>query len=627
MTDLCLAVLLSSVVSQTVPADRHIADFTLRDCRGQPHRLSDWRDRKLIVVVFLGADCPLAKLYAPRLSELARTYASQGVAFVAINSNQHESPADLARYARQHAISFPVLKDPGNVIADRFGAKRSPETFILDQRRVVRYQGRIDDQYTVSAQRSSPTRRDLAVALEELLAGKRVSVPLTEAAGCPISRVKGDPSAPSVTWCKDVAPIVQRRCVACHRPGQVAPFSLTDYGEASGWAAAIREVIDEGRMPPWSADPRHGRFANDPRLTAQEKQILFAWIDAGCPEGEPRDLPPPRTFPTEWSIPAPDLVLTMPEPFTVPAEGVIEYQYFAVDPGLREDRWIQAAEILPGNKAVVHHCNIFLQPPGVTDPKALPEAGPSGSFCLTMMAPGTPPLLLPEGRAKRLPAGWRIVFVIHYVSIGSVQRDQTRLALKFADPATVKQEVVTKIMVDPDLRIPPQTAHHEVSQMWEIERPVLLLSLFPHMHLRGKSFRYTAISADGTEEILLDIPRYDFNWQHRYVLAEPKLLPAGTRLRCTAVYDNSADNPANPDPSATVRAGPQTWDEMFNGYFDVVLADQDLQREAAWPNQLWRSAQAVCRPPGALLMLVIGGIFLGRRKLAAWLQTDKTAGG
>jgi hypothetical protein len=399
----------------------------------------------------------------------------------------------------------------------------------------------------------------------------------------------------------------------------VAPFALTDYRAASGWAGAIREVVEEGRMPPWGANPAHGKFANDRSLTAREKQVLLAWIDAGAPEGDPRDLPPPAKFPDGWSIPGPDLVVSMPEPFTVPAEGTVEYQYFVVDPGFREDRWVRAAEIMPGNRAVVHHCNVFLQPPGVNDPMALPEAGPGGSYCLTMMAPGTPPLVLQEGLAKRIPAGWRIVFVLHYTPVGSVQKDQTRLALTFADPGSVRKEVSTRLMYDLDLAIPPGSARHEVAQTWEVKRNVLLLSLFPHMHLRGKSFRYDVVYPDGTEEVLLDVPRYDFNWQHRYVLAEPKRLPAGSRLRCTAVYDNSADNPANPDPGATVRTGVQSWEEMFNGYFDVVHEDEDLQREAAWTRRAWRAAQATCRPPVAALLGLAGATYLGRRRLARWL--------
>jgi hypothetical protein len=487
----------------------------------------------------------------------------------------------------------------------------------------VRYRGRIDDQYGVGTQRPRPTRRDLAEALEELLAGKPVSRPVTPTVGCPISRVDRPAGGRPLTYSRDVAPILQRRCQACHRPGQVAPFALTNYREALGWAGAIREAVEEGRMPPWGANPAHGRFANDPSLSAAEKKTLLSWIGAGCPEGDPADLPAPVEFRDGWRIPGPDLVVSMPEPFKVPAEGVVEYQYFVVDPGFREDRWVRAAEIRPGNRAVVHHCNVFLQPPGVADPTALPEAGVGalGSYCLTMTAPGTPPLVLPDGMAKRVPAGWRLVFVIHYTPIGSVQTDRTSLGLTFADPKTVRKEVATKLMYDLDLSIPPGAADHAMSQTWEVKRDVLLLSLFPHMHLRGKSFRYAVRYPDGTEEVLLDVPRYDFNWQHRYELAEPKRLPAGTRLVCTAVYDNSEDNPANPDPGATVRTGTQSWEEMFNGYFDVVLADEDLTREAAWHRVLWRRARAVGRPPVAALLLLVGGVYLSRRRLASWLAT------
>jgi peroxiredoxin len=625
MHGLWLPLVLSSLAPQAAApvAPTRVEEFTLRDFRGRSHRLSDWRDRRLVVVVFLGADCPLAKLYAPRLVELARAYEPRGVTFVAIDSNRHDTPGDLRRYARQHAIPFPVLKDVGNVVADRFRAERSPEAFVLDERRVVRYRGRIDDRYEVGVQRPRPTRRDLAAALDELLTGRPVSKPVTVASGCPLSRVRRAGAGAEVTYCRDVAPILQRRCQVCHRPGQVAPFALTSYRAAAGWAGAIREVVEDGRMPPWGANPAHGRFANDPSLTAAEKRVLFAWIDAGCPEGDPAQLPPPARFPEGWGIGEPDQVLAMAEPFTVPAEGVIEYQYFVADPGSREDRWVRAAEILPGNKAVVHHCNVFLQAPGHTHPDDLSEQGSLGSYCLTQMAPGTPPMVLPDGMAKRIPAGWRVVFVVHYTAVGSVQTDRTRLGLKFADPRAVKQEVATRLMYDLDLSIPPGAAGHEVSQTWEMRRDVLLLSLFPHMHLRGKSFRYTARYPDGAEEILLDVPRYDFNWQHRYNLAEPKRLPAGTRLRCSAVYDNSADNPANPDPGATVRAGTQSWDEMFNGYFDVVLAEQDLTREWAWPAALWRGAQAACRPPVAVLAVLFGGLFLTRRRFARWLGADE----
>jgi peroxiredoxin len=436
MHAICLSLALSGLAPQAAPpaapngVGRRLEGFALRDAQGRTHRLADWRERKLVVLVFLSVDCPLAKLYAPRLAEMARAYGRRGVAFAALAPNRHDAPADLARYARQHALPFPLLKDVGGLVAARCRAARcraarcraarSPEAFILDQKRVIRYRGRVDDQYGVGgAHKPRATRADLALALDELLAGRPVSRPVTPAQGCPLAeeRPAGDDR---VSYTRDVAPILQKRCQVCHRRGQSAPFPLTRYANARRWAGAIREVVEEGRMPPWGANPAHGKFANDPSLTAREKKTLLDWIAAGCPQGDPAHLPPPAPFPDGWRIGEPDLVVSMPEPFTVPAEGTIEYQYFVVDPGFREDRWVRAAEIRPGNPAVVHHCNVFLQPPGVEDPADVREQGALGSYALAMTAPGTPPLVLRDGLAKRIPAGWRLVFVVHYTAVGSV---------------------------------------------------------------------------------------------------------------------------------------------------------------------------------------------------------------
>ncbi|MBY0229009.1 MAG: hypothetical protein K2W96_07005, partial [Gemmataceae bacterium] len=443
-------------------------------------------------------------------------------------------------------------------------------------------------------------RHDLRDAVEAVLAGKPVPVTMTDAPGCPLPETTDKTASAMTTYHRDIVPILQRRCQACHRPGQSGPFALLSFQEAKSWAGAIREVVEEGRMPPWSADPKHGKFANDPSLTAGEKKSLLEWIDGGTPEGNPADGPPPRAFPDGWTIPAPDLIVEMPKAFTVPAEGVIEYQYFRVDPRFTEDRWVTAAEVRPGDPAVVHHCNIFLQPPGVESMEEVAELGALGSVCLTMAAQGTPPLLLKDGRGKRIPAGWRLVFVMHYQSVGSVRTDRTRLGLVFADPKDVRQEVATKLLYDPGLRLPPRAASHRVEKEWTATKDVLLLSLFPHMHLRGKSFRYERIRKDGSAETLLHVPKWDFAWQHRYELAEPRLVRAGETIRCIAVYDNSDANPHNPDPSKEVRAGQQSTDEMFNGYFDVCLADEDMTRPPTrWP--LWL---AVGLSASALLYLV-----------------------
>src|SRR5262249_38627339 len=285
----------------------------------------------------------LAKLYAGRLGELARAFEPQGVAFLGIDANCHDSPADLLHYAEAHHITFPLLRDADARVADLFGATRTPEVFVLDARRTIRYRGRIDDQYTVGGRRSEPRRRDLAIALEELLAGRPIRQPVTVATGCLIDRAEPATRPGAVTYSRDIAPILQKHCVACHRPGQVAPFPLRTYAETVRRAKMICEVVRDGRMPPWHANPKYGRFANDPSLTAGERQLLEAGVRQGMPEGDPADLPPPPVFAREWSIPTPDLIVSMPQPVTVPAEGTVEYQVVEVDPGFREDKWVQAA--------------------------------------------------------------------------------------------------------------------------------------------------------------------------------------------------------------------------------------------------------------------------------------------
>lgn len=597
-------------------------DFNLRDAASRTYRLDDFRESRVVVVVFLGVDCPLAKLYAPRLVDLEKRYRSKKVAFVAIDSNEHDALADLHRFARDNSLTFPLLKDTGNIAADRFGAQRTPEAFVLDDKRQIRYHGRIDDQYTVGQRRPQATRSEMCEAIDALITDGVPPVFETVAPGCIINRVERPKSgATSVTYCRDIAPLLQAHCQSCHRPGQAGPFSLLTYDDAKNWAQAIRENVDAGLMPPWSVDRHSLPLANDPSLTGEQKKTLFAWIDADCPEGDRRDLPAPRVFSDGWTIGKPDRIVSIPKPFTVPAQGVVEYQYIAVDPGFREDVWVKAAEIRPGNAAVVHHCNIFLQPPGFSDPKMIAELGPLGSVCFTQTTPGTPPMILPDGTAKKIPAGWKIIFVIHYQPIGSEQTDQTRLGLVLADPKSVRREVATRLMYGADFVIPPRAGDHVISQTWNVHRDVQLLSFFPHMHLRGKSFRYDLIAPDGSERILLHVPRYDFNWQHRYLLADPLWIGAGSQIRCTAVYDNSPGNPNNPDPETPVKAGPQSTDEMFNGYFDVVLADEDRLRPLSLSERIGTGVDWFGdRPVAAVGIGIAGALYLARRRIRLWLQ-------
>jgi peroxiredoxin len=553
---------------------RQIADFSLRDFRGKAHSLADFKQSKLVVVTFLGCDCPLARLYAPQLAKLAGKFGSRDVSFLGIDSNSQDTLTELADFGRLHDLQFPLLKDPGNRVADLFGAARTPEVFVLDEHRMVRYRGRIDDQFTVGRRRPQPTRTDLVAALEELLAGQPVSVAETEAAGCLIGRVPHREPRGDVTYSNQIARLLQNRCVECHREGEIAPFALTSYEEVAGWAPTMREVVHDGRMPPWFANPEHGTFSNDARLTADEKRLLDEWIDNGCPTGDPADLPEARQFTVGWRIPPPDQVIAIrDEPVDVPEEGVVAYRYYTVDPGFTEDKWIKAAECRPDNRRVVHHIVAIFLPPGQ------PVRGMRGA--MVGFAPGMPPTQFPEGVAMLVPAGSKVIFQMHYTPDGSPEKDRSSLGLVFADPSEVKQRIGGGMAANRSFQIPPGADNYEVTSRHLFDKDVRLLTLTPHMHLRGKSFRYEAEYPDGAREVLLDIPHYDFNWQLRYHLAEPKLLPKGTQLHCTAHFDNSTDNLANPDPTKTVRWGDQTWEEMMIGYFSTLPVEAETSASAA----------------------------------------------
>ena len=324
----------------------------------------------------------------------------------------------------------------------------------------------------------------------------------------------------------------------CHSPGNVAPFALGTYAQVARRGGTIAEAVEQGIMPPWHASPLHGNFRNAKTLFAQQRTTIAEWVRSGCPEGEAEAHVPPTPTERPWAIGTPDATFATPE-FDIPAEGTIEYQHFIVDTGFAEQMWVRAIEIRPGNRRVVHHCNVFLHPPFAASDEEVHESGALGSSNLIAFTPGSGPVQLPKGMAKRIPPGWRLHFIVHYTPIGSPQRDRTEIGLQFLPANLVRKEVATKLLQDLKMAIPPQTADHRIEQTWTADRDYLLLSMFPHMHLRGASFRYTAEYLDGTSEILLDVPRYDFNWQHRYELAEPKRLPAGTIIRCSAVYDNS----------------------------------------------------------------------------------------
>ncbi|MFO0981377.1 MAG: redoxin domain-containing protein [Planctomycetota bacterium] len=543
-------------------------DFTLRSFDGTLVSLREGEPRAT-VLVFTSAECPVAKLYAPRLAEMERAYRSQGVRFLAIDANFQDDPAKVAAAAQQAEIASSVLLDPDQTVADRFAVKRSPETIVLDRDRQIRYRGAVDDQYGVGAAKDQPTARYLGDALDAVLAGRDVLVPTSTVAGCLLGRMPDSLRSQPLTFYRDVLPIVQHNCQVCHRPGEIGPMPLISYKDVAAWAPMIVEVIGQGRMPPWHADPVYGQFSNRRGLTDREKDQLARWAEAGAPEGDPHDAPPPVSLTqAEWHIGAPDLVLAMQKPFSVPAQGTVDYKYFRVPTGLEQDRWVSAIEVKPGNRGVVHHILVFVEEPRHRR-ESLDQfqGGLNGYF--GVFVPGQGPAIYPSGMAKRLPRGSNLIFQVHYTPNGTRAEDVSSVGFRFTDEE-ITQQVVTRGIFNLGITIPPGKRDVEFRASYTFDQAASLLDFFPHMHLRGQSFRYELVQGE-RHRTLLSVPKYDFRWQHLYRLAEPIPVEPGDKIVCTAAYDNTKGNPNNPNPAATVRWGDQTWEEMLLGYLDFVV--------------------------------------------------------
>jgi peroxiredoxin len=571
---------------------QRMSEFVLVDIRTEKLvALADYRGRaKAIVITFTGIDCPIGNLYLPRLAELSALYAPRGVAFLAINSNSHETIDQICAHARDYAIPFPVLRDEQNRIADRYLVERTCETLVLDGGLRLRYRGAIDDQYEIGSRKDEPRQNYLIASIESVLDGRTVAVATTHVVGCPIDRADPrarpkiaplaneirsllDDTEPTVdvgevTYAADVAPILHQKCAPCHRAGQGAPFSLLTHQDATRWAASIWEVTTARWMPPWQADPRFGKFANDRSLTPRERAVLMAWVEHGAPLGDLRATPPQPEFPAGWTIGTPDLVFEVGEAYKVKAEGTLPLQHFRVTTGLKENVWVQSAEVRPGDRAVVHHAFVYIDDhargPGG---RALPER------YLTGYAPGDMPSVFPPGVARKIPVGADLSFEVHYTPIGQERFDRTAVGLILAKQPPA-HEAITRGVSQRGLCIPPGAKNHAERSSWTFPFDAHLLAMTPHLHLRGTDFTYTATYPDGRSEVLLAVPHFDFNWQSAYRLLVPTSMPKGTRIDCLAHYDNSADNHANPDPGAYVSWGERTVDKMMIGYIDYYIDAQ-----------------------------------------------------
>jgi hypothetical protein len=380
------------------------------------------------------------------------------------------------------------------------------------------------------------------------------------------------------TFSRDVAPIVFDKCAECHRPSGMAPMSLLTYEDARPWARAVKQKVTSRQMPPWGADPAVGKFQNDPSLSATELETITAWVDSGAPEGNKADLPKPPQFAEGWTIGKPDLIFKMIQPFRVPADGIVPYSYITIPTNLKEDIWIRGVELRPTDRRVVHHIISDLvegdgkpvdPAPKLTRDRTRTEIQ---SGLGAGLVPGRLYEAFEDGIVRKIPAGADIVLQMHYTTIGEPVVDQTEVGVILAKaPASPSAKVFGGGQIpNVTFAIPPGDPNYEVTAKQTMKRDTYLANLYPHMHVRGKDASYTLQYPDGREELLLRVPKYDFNWQVRYKLATPKLMPKGSTLIVTAHYDNSTANRFNPDPTATVRWGDQTWEEMLIGYYGTI---------------------------------------------------------
>jgi peroxiredoxin len=564
--------------------------FDLPDTEGMRHSSAELAGNKATVLVFVATDCPISNAYAPELNRLYEEYSPQGVGFLAVHSDPAVSAEEVGHHAREFGSRFPTLLDRNQVLARQTGAKVTLEVAVLSPAARLLYRGRVDDRYVdFGKTRPAARRQDLRAALDEILAGRTVSQPETRSLGCAIP-FRQTVKTSAVTFARDIAPILYRHCTGCHHPGEVAPFSLLSYEEAARRAGLIARVTASRYMPPWLPEPGYGHFRGERRLTAAEIDKIRIWAEAGAPRGDGADMPAPPTYPKGWRMGPPDLVLRMPKPFAVAADGPDVYECFVVPSGLTEDRYVRAAEFRPGDRSVVHH-GLFLldamgaarrngmQYPCFGAPGFLPSGGLGG------WTPGSSPIQMPDGVSIPIRKGSDLILQIHYHPIGKAGSDQSTLALYFASRPPEKR-VVDIGLVSRDIDIPAGAADYRVRDHFTTPVDVVAIGIIPHAHYVCKEMKGWAILPNGRKQWLIWIRDWDFNWQDQYHYATPMHFPAGTRFEMEFSYDNSATNPRNPNhPPRRVVWGPSSTDEMAGLHLQVVperMSDLEELGQALW---------------------------------------------
>lgn len=570
-----LALALFALTPTAFAADKPVAigdrvgDLSFKDIRYLPRDLSELGKKKAFVIVAASVSCPLNNRYWPKLKKLAAELEPKGVQFLALNVEPGDTIKAIAEQALQYDVPFPFVQDIDGASVAALGLSSTAQVAVLDAKKRLRYRGRIDNQYRFGGSKPKADRQELREALTALLAGQAIAVAETPVDGCAINAAPKKPAATlKPTYAREISRLMQKHCQDCHRPGGLAPFNLLSYDEARRNAAMIAQTVGERRMPPWYGSDKDARFSNHRGLNEEERALFQAWVENGAPRGDASEEPKPLPLPKPgWRIGKPDLILTVPTVTSLPADGYVAYKYFILPTNFTDDVWVDKIEIRGTNDRVLHHCNLI----AITF-----ENGQRQNNFITGVVPGSGPTEYMEGTAVRLPKGANLVLQAHYTTTGKPEKDQLSLGLHFPR-VPVRKEVKNARANNRRFKIPARASHHRVDARITIPEEAFGLSLFSHMHLRGKDMSFFANYPDGRRERLLVIPNYSFDWQQSYDWeVGQKRFPKGTVIEVSAHYDNSPFNPFNPDASKKVGHGDQTYHEMMFGFVFYVSAKENL---------------------------------------------------
>ncbi len=559
-------------------------DFALLDEMGHFHRLYYFTDKKAVVLVSQQNGCPINRKSYGYLEGLKKIYGPLGVVFLMINANPQDDRPSIRQEAKDYGLDIPILQDRAQVIAEGLSIKRSAEALVIDPSGwSIVYQGAISDEFGYETQFAGPIHPYLKNAIDAVMSHKPVAVPHTDIKGC-LFDFTARPAQP-VTYGHDVAPILMKKCILCHSQGQIAPWSMDDYGKVMGHGAMIREVIRTRRMPPWGADSSYLRLKNDLSLTPQQTRTMVHWVEQGMPRGDGPDPLPSAQRPAVdgWPWGRPDMIISCKDLQTIPPTGNLNYRFVPGDKVMDQDRWIKMSYWNPGNRKVLHHAHLLVENPALDRHQEWFYA--SGRYfdfdmvprkknyhLIDNYSPGYSPLLLPSDTGMYLPKGTRFTFVLHYTPTGKAETDQTRIGLYFhkTQPAKILSIYYFWNKSKSLKAIPAHVKNFIVRAVLPIPNQIRIYGIKPHMHLRGRSMTITAHYPDGNSHIILSVPNYKYNWQARYLFTNPLLIPAGTKMEIVSTYDNSAQNPDNPDPDHPVLWGGRTNDEMQLAIFYYV---------------------------------------------------------